>query len=49
MILKSAIYTCHEHPCVFRIGVSYPPPTHPPTYQGKSGVDAQELTHSLHA
>lgn len=45
MILKSAIYTCHEHPCVFRIGVSYPPPT----YQGKSGVDAQELTHSLHA
>lgn len=46
MILKSAIYTRHEHPCVFRIGVSYP---HPPTYQGKSGVDAQELTHSLHA
>ena len=39
MILKSAIYTRHEHP----------PPTHPPTYQGKSGVDAQELTHSLHA
>lgn len=23
MILKSAIYTRHEHPCVFRIGVSY--------------------------
>lgn len=32
MILKPAIYTCHEHPCVFRIGVSYPPPTHPPTH-----------------
>lgn len=31
MILKSAIYTRHEHPCLFRIGVSYPPPTHPPT------------------
>ena len=30
MILKSSIYTGHEHLCLFRIGVSYPPPTHPP-------------------
>ena len=25
MILKSAIYTCHEHPCVFHIGVYHLP------------------------
>ena len=33
MILKSAIYTRHEHPCLFDIGVSYSPPTHPSTRQ----------------
>lgn len=47
MILKSAIYT-PKWGVLYCIVLESPIP-HPPTYQGKSGVDAQEFTHSLHA